>query len=275
MAKSHLEPEVQTELATVTPTAVATAQRDTSPEAMLMLAIERGITPDGLEKLVTLQLAILKQRAEAAFNLSIQQFQSTLRPIYKNKTANLGSYSVQYATLEQIAEHISPMMAANGLSFSFDSVLADNAVKTTCTIHHIDGHSRSHTFSAPIDGTAKMNAMQKAASALTYSRRYALVLALGITFTEDDDDGAACSPPDVPNVNANVPQSQPRGERATKEDCESLWKDWQSATSGDFAAYVAWASGVTAMTEEQVGKVASWTKQGIDHCRDALGRIKR
>jgi hypothetical protein len=64
-------------------------------------------------------------------------------------------------------------------------------VEVTCKINHINGHSQDAKFTAPIDPAAKVNDMQKTASALSYARRYALQLALGITTTDEDDDGQA------------------------------------------------------------------------------------
>ena len=77
------------------------------------------------------------------------------------------------------------------LSYSFESEITDGMVEVTCKISHINGHTESARFTAPVDPSAKVNDMQKTASALSYARRYALQLALGITTTDEDDDGQA------------------------------------------------------------------------------------
>lgn len=280
MAKSLLEPEVTTEVAKVTPTEVVRIepQRDTSPEAMLMLAIDKGMTADGLAKLVELQMLVRRERAESAFNLAMAAFSEECPPILKNREAfdNVkNKHLYNFADLPQVMRIIDPVLHRNGLSYTFDCDMTGDVVTTTCHVHHVDGHSRSSKFCCNATGTSIMSQPQKAASATTFGKRYSLQGALGLCFDEDDDAQSVTPPPEGPRHDDTKPQTQPRGQRATKEDCESLWNDWRAATGGEFSAYVDWAAKITAMTPDQVIKVASWTKQAIDHCRDALAREQR
>lgn len=152
---------------------------------LIAMAIEKGADVDSLSKLMDLQERQMDKKAEQDYNRAITGFQSELRPIGKNKTSYVGSY----ATLDHIAKSIAPILAEHELSYSFDSEITDGIVLVVCHINHINGHARSAKFSAPIDAAAKVNDMQKTASALSYARRYALQLALGITTTDEDDDG--------------------------------------------------------------------------------------
>lgn len=157
--------------------------------SMLQSAVEKGASPESLAKLVDLQERIMAKQAEMDFNQAMHSFQVECPPISKNKKAGSGSFTYNYATLDHIASTIAPILQKNGLSYSFESTLTENSVEAVCNIKHVGGHSSSAKFSAPIDRNAKMNDMQKAASALSYARRYALILALGITTGEIDDDG--------------------------------------------------------------------------------------
>jgi len=157
-----------------------------NPEVNLLeLAIKQGADVNSLSKIMDLQERQMNKVAEQDYNRAITEFQSTLRPISKNKDSYVGSY----ATLDHIAKTIAPLLSANHLSYSFESELTEDKVTVICKIKHVNGHSDSATFTAPIDDKAKVNAMQKTASALSYARRYALMLALGITTTDEDDDG--------------------------------------------------------------------------------------
>lgn len=277
MAKTLLEPEVQTDLATVRQTEIATVQRDTSPEAMLMLAIERNVSAESLEKLVMLQERIQARRAESAFNEAMAAFSEECPPILKNREAFdhvKNKHMYNFADLPQVMKVIDPVLHKHGLSYTFDCDMTGEQVTVTCWAHHVEGHSRSSKFTCNATGTSIMSQPQRAASAMTFGRRYALQGVFGLCI-DNDTDAQDLVPPDAPTANQNAPQSQPRGERATKEDCEALWNEWRSVNSGDFTAYCEWAAEVAAMSPEQVGKVASWTKQAIAHCRDAIARAKR
>ncbi len=154
---------------------------------LIALAIEKGADVDSLAKLMDLQERQMNKVAEQEYNRAITGFQAELTPISKNKDSYVGSY----ATLDHIAKTIAPLMAQFELSYSFESEISDGTVEVTCRVSHIRGHSTSSKFTAPIDPAAKVNDMQKTASALSYARRYALQLALGITTTDEDDDGNA------------------------------------------------------------------------------------
>ncbi len=69
--------------------------------------------------------------------------------------------------------------------------LSGGGYLVACIVHHREGHSERTEFLVPIDVQARMNDAQKAGSALTYGRRYALCAALGIVTAEEDDDGRA------------------------------------------------------------------------------------
>jgi hypothetical protein len=60
-------------------------------EQILIAAVERGIDPDALEKLVALQERVEAKRAEKAFNAAMATFKAECPSILKNREATKGS----------------------------------------------------------------------------------------------------------------------------------------------------------------------------------------
>jgi hypothetical protein len=183
---------------------------------LLTIAVEKGLSPEAMERLVNLQQRLMQQQAEEAFNLAIQRFQSACPVITKNATADAGKYSYNFADLPHIAATIRPHLESAGLSYSFDSKLESDRLRVTCTVHHVAGHSRTSTFEAKIDGPSAMSQLHKSASTLTYCRRYALTLALGLTTADTDDDGRGITTPSPqPGPDPNSPRVARASARAS------------------------------------------------------------
>lgn len=160
--------------------------QDSMLERMMMMAVEKGVDPETMSKMLDMQERIMDKKAEQEFNQAIMGFQSDCKPVKKNKSGVHGS---TFASLDHIAKAIAPILEKHKLTYSFESNVTDGRMNVTCVVKHVSGHSSKSEFSAPFDDAAKMNEMQKYASALSYARRYALQLALGLTTTDEDDDG--------------------------------------------------------------------------------------
>lgn len=109
----------------------------------------------------------------------------------KNKKAEAGTRgSYRYADLPTVLEAVRPVLARNGLAvMQFPCELDDApAVLTLLT----------HTSGEWVETVAKLRPVkfdpQSVGSALTYSRRYALLALCGVA-ADDDDDAAAASRP--------------------------------------------------------------------------------
>jgi hypothetical protein len=236
------------------------------------------MTPDGLEKLVNLQLMVTKQRAESAFNRAMAEFAAACPPILKNREAyddRKDRLMYTFADLPQIMRVIDPVLHQFGLSYTFDSDVDGDKVTVVCNVHHVDGHSRPAKFTCQATGTSIMSQPQKMASAMTFGRRYALQAAFGLCI-DNDVDARDLTPPETPNHKADAPRTQTRETRATKDDCEGLLAEWKRVTGKtDFDAYIQWASSITAIAQDDCRLVASWTKQAIEHCHNELRKASR
>src|SRR5262249_36740449 len=191
MASTEAEVRPTEELAVVEPAPLPV-------EALLQTAIQHGASVETLEKLLVMRAALKAEEAERAFFEALSAFQADCPVISKTKTATVetktgGRYTYRYAPLDVIVAAVSAILRNHGLSYRFDTRFeADPPAQVViCTVHHRDGHQESSEFRTPVDSGARMNDMQKSASAQTYAKRYAFCNALGILTRDDDDDGAS------------------------------------------------------------------------------------
>lgn len=104
--------------------------------------------------------------------------------ITKNQTASVGKYSYQYVDIAQIHEYLE----ANNMSYYqyIDRIDGDDYIMT---VKIINGEEKPALRGARVVDATLMgvnNPAQQQGSALTYARRYSLLMAFGLA-TEDDD----------------------------------------------------------------------------------------
>jgi hypothetical protein len=183
-------------------TGVDVVVHQTSPGAiidLLQLAIEHKLPVETLERLQALHERVSDRAAAIEFARELAAFQEECPPIAKTSTASIVSkggarYSYTFASLDQIARTVRPLLATRGFSYAWDSEVRDKALHCVCILRHVNGHSERANFSAPVESSAGMSEQQKHASALTYARRQSLVQVLGLTTTEPDTDAANPEP---------------------------------------------------------------------------------
>jgi hypothetical protein len=185
------------------PTAVATTNGPDQVMGLLQTAMSSGMAPEQVEKLVDLYERLQARQAEQQFAAAMAAFQAEVPPISKNREVNTGRYSYDYAELDHIAAVIRPILEEHGLSYTWESEQHDGRMVVSCILRHSGGHSTRTTFTVPVDTASRMNAQQATASALSYARRYALILVLGLTTTgERDDDGVAAGSQTITDTQA-------------------------------------------------------------------------
>lgn len=163
---------------------------------LLRHAIDKGVSVESLERLVALHERIADRMAAQEFAVAMSDFQRRCPPIRKNKKASIrmdsgASFSYQYAELHEIASVVNPLLAELGLSYTWDSKSTETSCECTCTVRHVNGHSVTASFSAPIQARSKATSQaQNGAMALTHAKRQALVQVLGLTLCDPDTDAA-------------------------------------------------------------------------------------
>lgn len=117
------------------------------------------------------------------------------------KNPHLGN---DYATLESVLEAVRPVLARHGLAVyqapGEMAVLGDMVtISVLSTLCHVSGQSITVRTVVPVapgfdkrSGKSVVDA-QRAGSAITYARRYALSAICGITQTDDDGNGASAT----------------------------------------------------------------------------------
>lgn len=164
------------------------------PLAIVAAAVQRGMSAEELRPLVELANDMRREQARIALDEALSDFQAMRKPIPRNKTARVERngqtlYTYDYADLAQIAKSIRPGLKRAGLSVTYDAKFEGGDVIATATVRKA-GAQVSATFRAPINTQVNLNAAQLTGGALTYAKRQALMLVLGLDCGDDDDDAA-------------------------------------------------------------------------------------
>lgn len=188
---TSVEPEVLTQ------EGGALAVREPTPGELIDRALDRGATPEAIEKLVELYERLKAGAAREAFVVALSKFQSLCPIIVKEKDVGKKGDKVhyQYAPLSVIVGQVRSILHECELSYTIDTEFKDGLMYAICTVTHVLGHSESSRFMAPIDPKAFMNESHKYASAQTYAKRYAFCNALGILTGDEDDDARSVGTP--------------------------------------------------------------------------------
>jgi len=142
-----------------------------------------------LEKLVEMRRQLKDEWAKERFFEALSAFQAELKPVKKTKAVKNkdGTIRYHYATFDDIVSAIQPLLEKYGLSYHFKTSFDAKSVTVDCIVTHREGHSETTSFKAPIEFSGRMLPIQEWGSALTYSKRYSLSLALGLATEEDTD----------------------------------------------------------------------------------------
>lgn len=179
------------------PGQLATASATPSILDILNTAVQNGMAPESLEKLVALHERMEANAARKAFVQAMAAFQASCPPVPR-RTENNQFFVTRngvrkprtYASLEDIKLTVRQPLAQNGLSYGWsDATLNGGQMTVSCVVSHVDGHSQSSSSTVPTASSAGCSEVQKMGIAQTYAMRYSLILALGLTSCDEDADG--------------------------------------------------------------------------------------
>lgn len=168
-----------TELSTQPPPALALIQN----------ALDNKVDPESLEKLLNIKQQWEADEARKAFARAMASFQARCPIIKKAREVQGKKMSYYYAGFDDIMRKIRTLLSETGLSITFScDASTDQSIHIVATILHRDGHFIESKFNCPIPDMY-VNDSQRAGSALSYAKRYALCAALNIVVSDEDDDG--------------------------------------------------------------------------------------
>lgn len=178
-----------------------------TPADLLRIAVENNADLDRLEKLMQLQERWEANEARKAFVTAMAAFKREPVEIYKRKQVGYktreGDFvGYKHAELSDVTAAIAPAMAKHGLSFDWDIHQTSGLITVDCVVTHVMGHSKMVTMSGAPDNSGKKNAIQQAASTITYLQRYTLLAATGMSTKDDDDDDGAGGADGQPSASA-------------------------------------------------------------------------
>jgi len=176
-------------------TIAGSSQAGTGLQAALQQALmlpEQGV--ERLERMWEMHKDMQNREAAREYATAMQRAQSSMPNIAKrgkNKQTNS-----QYALLEDINQAITPVYTREGFSLSFGTVTSDlqGHVGIVCDVLHTGGHSRTYHYDAPIDdvgikGEKNKTSTHGRGSAISYGRRYLILMIFNLTIGGEDDDG--------------------------------------------------------------------------------------
>jgi len=164
---------------------------DNSPQAMLMIAVQRGDDMERLKQLMDLRERWEASEARKAYNTAFAAFKAEAVVLVKNKKVGAGPLQGKtYAELHAVVNAITPALSKHGLSAAWKLTKDERDwIEVTCTLSHELGHSESVSMGGPPDAGGAKNAIQARASTVSYLNRYTLKAICGLAEQDEDDDG--------------------------------------------------------------------------------------
>ena len=162
-----------------------------SPAAMMMAALNQGVSPEQISQMMDLQERWERRESEKAYNVAFAAFKAEAVRIIKGREVTDGPLKGKsYAELHDVVDAVTPALSRHGLSASWKLTKDEKDwMDVTCTLKHVSGHSESVSMGgAPDTGGAK-NTLQARASTKTYLERYTLKAICGVAEGGDDTDG--------------------------------------------------------------------------------------
>lgn len=190
------------------PQQLQVAPSGNSDSQVMMRLIESAMSrPDfdiaKLQELLKVKEQWDANEARKAFVAAMTAFKSEPIDIFKKKTVSFttrdgDTTSYKHAELSDVTDAVGPAMARHQLSFRWDIHQGKDGITVDCIVTHVLGHSEKVTMAGQPDNSGKKNAIQQAASTVTYLQRYTLLSATGMSTKGDDNDGGGGADPEQP-----------------------------------------------------------------------------
>jgi hypothetical protein len=174
-------------------TSAGAVEPPANPLALLARAVERGLAPEQLEKLVALQERWEATQAKARWVEAVTAFRAECPTVFKGRPVKNkdGTARFSFAAYEDIKRVTRPLEAKHGIvtTFSFDHSQPGKLL-VTCRVS-VGTHFEEYLSSVALPQIPGANVAQDSGAAMAYAKRYAYIAAHDIVVTGEDDDGAS------------------------------------------------------------------------------------
>lgn len=156
-------------------------------------AADPRVDPVKMQALLDMQIRVEERQAEIEFNQAMARLLPKLPRIEKdgiirNKDKSIRSRFSKYETIDAV---IRPLLAEEGLAFSFDvDDSVPRHVKVIGTLSHRLGHSRQSRITMPIDNPV-ITGGQAVAAARSLAKRCIVIDMLNLVTVGEDTDGVS------------------------------------------------------------------------------------
>lgn len=183
------------------------SQVDPTLHVLERLMRDPSIPIERIERVVAMIDGREMQQAKRSFSSAMALAQEEMRSI---ATDCINPQTrTRYASLGAVDRAIRPIYSKHGLFPSFNTGPSEQGpewVKVLCEVAHRDGYSREYSIDMPADGKGArgndvMTKTHATGSAVTYGRRYLLMMIFNLSV--EDDDGNAASKKTNGNGNGN------------------------------------------------------------------------
>jgi hypothetical protein len=154
----------------------------------------------------------------------LAQARAIVKPVVKSETADAGKYEYSYASLSSVLKAVDEACNAVGLAWWQETEHLGDLNWRLVTVLYDPETDDVHRYGGAIN-TTKADP-QANGSALTYARRYSLVLLFGMN--QADDDGA------MAHRAATDPQRRTEAEGQIRDGLKKLTKTEQKDFANDF-----------------------------------------
>ncbi len=205
-----------------------------TPDVLLKIGIEKGLSIDQLEKLMAMQKEWWDRQAESLYLEAKTKFQSKVpvikkvKPVDQNKNRDPNkpkAAEFSYAPLGEIATVVNPILGEFGLSYDweiedfYDDQKAPK-IRVTCVVSHVGGHKKRTKMEAYHESSGNKTGIHSRASTVSYLERYTLKAALGVVEEDEDDDGS--------NAQDNT-KVEVKKEKISDGQFRSFWREQRTA----------------------------------------------
>ena len=163
-----------------------------TPMALIAMAVERGVDPDQLGKLLDLQERWERNRAAETFADALTAFQQECPIVAKGNAAKDrgGNTLYNFASFDDVMRVAGPILSQHRIVVTFSSEDYDKGIRIICRVR-VGIHFEDHRFTFPIPAMNQLvNDTQKYGAALKYAERYAICGALNIVCGKEDNDAS-------------------------------------------------------------------------------------